>query len=245
MEDWDQETLEKPNPKIEDEITLISLTFLSSLTPPTLTKISSLESRIHRRRHRSAAEEVWVRCMWEREGKRKGREGYGLRETRATGAFRSREAWPVARKTHTRGLTCRTQNAHARPHLSHAKRAHLACDKRGLARAGCAYRTRLACDRPIRAHLAELPPFPENKNSTLSAHNKTSSVVSEIDAENQISDLEMECKNRRRKDGTRTLKDEQSLGQKLNFRRVKVVELHPVDRTPTRLKFKKRVLGDK
>ena len=40
------------------------------------------------------------------------------------------------------------------------------------------------------------------------------------------------------------MKDEQSLGQKLNFRRGKVVELYPVDSTPTRLKFKKRVLGD-
>ncbi|XP_052294584.1 uncharacterized protein LOC102615032 isoform X1 [Citrus sinensis] len=137
------------------------------------------------------------------------------------------------------------------------------------------------------ANTAELPPFPEKRNSTctenrtpstqshlswppspknnslsatqpgihiahsyssslasVSAHSKTSSVVSETDAENQISDLEKECKNRRRKDGTSTLKDEQSLGQKLNFRRGKVVELHPVDSTPTRLKFKKRVLGD-
>lgn len=137
------------------------------------------------------------------------------------------------------------------------------------------------------ANTAELPPFPEKKNSTctenrtpstqsrlswppspknnslsatqpeihiaysyssslasMSAHSKNSSVVGETDVENQISDLEKEYKNRPRKDRPSTFKDEQSLGQKLTFRRGKVVELHPVDSTPTRLKFKKRVLAD-
>ncbi|KAJ0049417.1 hypothetical protein Pint_16185 [Pistacia integerrima] len=96
------------------------------------------------------------------------------------------------------------------------------------------------------------PPSSKRKSSRatrLGTRSDTSSLASlsmhsETELENQISVLEKELKNRRRKGRTTSLKDDSDLGQRLAFRRGKVIDLQPVDITPRRLKFKQRAFGD-